>query len=89
MTSINSRVKSILSRAGWTQTSLADYFGVSVKHINNIIAGRERPKVLQIAIARLLEINPDALWGDWLYSKPRPANFRRRHPRREKREAKI
>lgn len=79
-----SRVKSKVSAAGWTQASIADYFGVSLKHINNIIHGRERPKVLQIAIARLLEMPAEELWGEWHYSRPRPKTFRRRHVGKKK-----
>lgn len=89
MTQKHGRVKSILLSRGWGLTKLARHFDFSVSHIHNTISGRERPKLLQISIARLLDMSPEELWGDWLYSKPRPAGFRRRHPRREKRETKI
>ncbi len=72
-----SQVKEILSEHGWTVTTLSEHFGVSRAHVSNILAGRERPKVLQIALARLVDMTPEALWGDWLYSRPRSPQKRR------------
>jgi len=57
------RVKEFLKERGWTVTKLAGRFGVGQAHISNILAGRDRPRVLQIAIADLVDQAPQRLWG--------------------------
>jgi transcriptional regulator with XRE-family HTH domain len=76
------KVKEIFEAAGWTGGRLAAYFGVSKSHISHILHGRQRPKVLQIAMARLVNLTPEDLWGEWHWSRPQPP--RRRRPARRR-----
>lgn len=78
------RVKQIFDSRGWPGKRLAEYFGVSRSHICHILHGRARPKVLQKAMARLLEMDDERLWGEWHYSHTSPlapGDRRRRRPR--------
>jgi hypothetical protein len=58
-----SRVKKILVDRGWTTPKLAARFDVSRCHICNLLYGRDRPKLLQNEIARLIEMDSKSLWG--------------------------
>jgi len=71
-------VKQIFESRGWTGKRLAAYFGVSKSHISHILHGRSRPKVLQIVMARLIDMSPEVLWGDSWYGHTRGARPSRR-----------